>query len=184
MLLTAIFSTILSVVCGGLYTFFRTSVWLSLTITFATTAYHFIMRLTIGHIINAVFHNNIDYTKQWFKPYRFEKKLYASLKVHKWKDKLPTYSPDFFKLSKNNLELIAGSMCQAEIVHEIIAVLSFLPIIASRWFGSTLVFTFTSIAAALFDLLFVILQRYNRPRIIAILKRNKTKIKITQDKNK
>ena len=61
-------------------------------------------------------------------------------------------------------------MCQAEIVHEIIIVLSFVPIIFSIWFGELLVFIITSVISALIDSIFVMLQRYNRSRIIKLIK--------------
>ena len=50
-----------------------------------------------------------------------------------------------------------------------IIVFSFFPIIVSVWFGAIEVFISTSMVAALIDLIFVILQRYNRPRVIKIL---------------
>ena len=62
-------------------------------------------------------------------------------------------------------------MCQSEIVHELIFVLSFVPIIEIVWFGTPLVFIITSILAALYDLLFVIMQRYNRNRILRLKSR-------------
>lgn len=56
-------------------------------------------------------------------------------------------------------------------MHEIIIPLSFVPVIAARWFGVLPVFLITSVLAAGMDLLFVILQRYNRPRVEAIMAR-------------
>lgn len=62
-------------------------------------------------------------------------------------------------------------MCQAELVHETIVVLSFVPIIPSVLvFGDLPVFIITSLAAAIIDVTFVIIQRYNRPRIIRHIK--------------
>jgi hypothetical protein len=66
---------------------------------------------------------------------------------------------------------IAQAMCQAEIVHEIIIPLSFIPLAVIPRFGSAAVFIITSILAACFDLLFVIIQRFNRPRILKISRR-------------
>lgn len=59
-------------------------------------------------------------------------------------------------------------MCQSELVHETNIILSFIPVSASKWFGSFYVFLITSVCGAIFDLLFVIMQRYNRARIIKI----------------
>ena len=61
---------------------------------------------------------------------------------------------------------IAQAMCQAELVHETIVILSFLPILAGIRFGAYPVFIITSVLAAAFDMMFVIMQRYNGPRIV------------------
>ena len=52
-------------------------------------------------------------------------------------------------------------------------VLSFVPVAFSVWFGSLGVFLITSFAAFLFDSVFVILQRYNRPRLMRLAGRGK-----------
>ena len=61
-------------------------------------------------------------------------------------------------------------MCQAELVHETIVVLSFLPILAGIWFGDFPVFIITSLVAAMVDMSFVIMQRYNRQRIMKVMR--------------
>jgi hypothetical protein len=48
-------------------------------------------------------------------------------------------------------------------------VLSFVPILAAIPFGELAVFVITSIVAAAFDLLFVMLQRFNRTRIVRLI---------------
>ena len=60
--------------------------------------------------------------------------------------------------------------CQAELGHETIVVLSFVPIVAGHWLGGYLAFIITSILAAMFDMMFVIMQRYNRQRILKLIK--------------
>ena len=88
-----------------------------------------------------------------------------------WKRKMPTYDPELFNPRKHSWDKIAQAMCQSELVHETIVMLSFLPIFASIWFGSAWVFIITSMLGAFIDMIFVIMQRYNRPRIIEIIKR-------------
>lgn len=87
-----------------------------------------------------------------------------------WKNKLPSYQPEYFDPQKHSWDEIAQAMCQAELVHEVIVVLSFVPIAFSVWFGALPVFVITSVAAAAFDLMFVIIQRYNRPRVMRLIK--------------
>ncbi len=148
---------------------------LAITITAGTFFYHFVMRLIVGTIIDIIMQNKADYNKKWFFVGEKEKRLYNFLNVKKWKIKNLSYQPDLFDKSKHTWEEIAQAMCQAEIVHEIIILLSFLPLIASFFFGDFFVFLITSVLSAAFDLSFVILQRYNRPRILRIInKKQKT----------
>ena len=56
-------------------------------------------------------------------------------------------------------------------MHEVIAILSFLPIAAGAVFGAYPVFIITSVLSALFDMMFVVMQRYNRRRVIRLVKR-------------
>lgn len=158
-----------TIILSGVYEEWQTGWALALTITFATITYHFVMRLLVGWAVDGTMHNQADYTKGWFQMNPFEEKLYKRLKVKKWKDKMPTYDKDIFSLEKHSFDEIAQAMCQSEIVHEIIVVLSFLPILASIWFGAFPVFLITSIAAAGIDLCYVMIQRYNRPRIIRLI---------------
>ena len=69
------------------------------------------------------------------------------------------------------MEEIVGATCQAEIVHEIIMVLSLLPITLISVLGGAVALIATSVLAMLFDCLFVILQRYNRLRLVKIMNR-------------
>lgn len=144
---------------------------ISLAITFGTIAYHFCMRLLVGGVFNLLLHNKVNYNHKWFQVSEAEAGVYKFLRVHNWKASLPTYDKTLFDPRLHPWHEIAQAMCQAELVHETIAVLSFLPIIASIWFGDFPVFLFTSALSACYDLLFVLLQRFNRPRVLKIIKR-------------
>lgn len=146
-------------------------IFLTLVITFGTCTYHFVMRLFVGFTVNVVLNNKVDYHKRWYRVSEREKKIYEKLRVKKWKDKMPTYRPDWFDPRKHSWEEIVQTMCQSEIGHEIISILSFVPILSGRWFGDYPVFIITSILSAMFDLSFVVIQRYNRQRIVRMMKR-------------
>ena len=62
-------------------------------------------------------------------------------------------------------------MCHAELVHEVIVALSFTALLPAIPFGEFPVFLITAVLAAAFDSMFVMVQRYNRPRIVMILGR-------------
>ncbi len=142
-----------------------------LYITFLTFSYHFVMRLVVGFGIDKFHKGDFDYNSKWFQPKKFEKKLYKILKVKKWKSHIPTWSPENFETKRHTLPEIVAAMCNAEVVHEIIIVLSFAPILFSLEYGVPAVFIITSILSATIDMIFVIVQRYNRPRIVKIINR-------------
>lgn len=171
MKITAILSLLLTLICTMLHIKTANDILLTLAITFGTIAYHFCMRLLVGEIINALLHNKVDYNKKWFKVGKTEQVIYNKLKVKNWKSKMPTYDKSLFDANKHSLNEIAQAMCQSEIVHETIVVFSFLPIVLAIWFGSLPVFIITSVLSAGFDLMFVVMQRYNRPRIIKLITR-------------
>ena len=144
----------------------------ALYITFMTFSYHFIMRLIVGTITHPIFGKFYNYNSWWFSQKPFEQKIYKFLKVKNWKDNVPSWEQGAFSLKNDSLHNIAIGMCNAELVHEIIAILSFVPILFSIKYGVPAVFIFTSILAGTFDMIFVIIQRYNRPRIIKLMRKN------------
>ena len=163
-------ATILSII---LFCRFNKSIYLTLAVTFGTISYHLGIRLLVGLFYNTIMKNHADYTKKWYQIHSWENKLYQLLKVKTWKDRMPSYNPEIFSNKKHTWDEIAQSMCQSELVHETNIILSFVPLIASIYFGSFCVFLITSVCGAVFDLLFVIMQRYNRPRIVKIALRQK-----------
>jgi len=133
------------------------------------------MRLLVGLIFDRCMHNRADYSKRWYRQRRFEPGLYEKLRVRSWKGRMPTYESGLFDPRKRSWDEIAQAMCQAELVHETIAVLSFLRLVATRWFGSFAVFLVTSVLSALLDLMFVAMQRYNRPLVVRLAERESGK---------
>ena len=157
--------------CGIAYYFIKNSVLFTIAITLCTCFYHFAMRLIVGLCIDAIFRNKMNYNKWWFRERKFEARLYKILHVKKWKKHLPTFNPEYFDINKHSIEEIIQATCQSEVVHEIIMVLSFVPVIFTIWFGSLVAFLITSFIAFCFDSIFVIMQRFNRPRLRRLLKR-------------
>ncbi|MBQ7907420.1 MAG: hypothetical protein IJ309_05540 [Clostridia bacterium] len=153
------------------YYFSPSKILLSVLISVGVTAYHFVMRLVVGGVINLIFHNKIDYNLWWFRERKFEKRLYSFLKVRCWGKHIPTYSPDTFDKEKHTWQEITMATAQAEIVHEVIIIFSLLSMLFMIPFGEPLVFILTAIGASLFDLIFVIMQRYNRPKLVRYLKK-------------
>lgn len=164
-------SIFLTIVCFVLYRNMKNEQSLGLLITFGTISYHFVMRLLTGWMIDRLLNNRVDYHKKWFQVSDIEQKVYKKLKVKKWKGKMGAYDPDCFDNKLHTWDEIAQAMCQAELVHEVIIVLSFVPVLAAIPFGALPVFVITSVLAACFDGMFVMMQRYNRPRIMKLMER-------------
>jgi hypothetical protein len=129
------------------------------------------MRLFIGSVVNLIMKNKADHNSIWFREKRFENKLYKLIRVRKWKKYLPTYSPVTFDTTQKTVKEIVGATCQAEIVHEIIMVLSLMPTALIPLLGGAAAIIITSFLSMLIDLTFVILQRYNRPKLIRVMER-------------
>lgn len=168
-----IFSFIMTIITSILFYFFHKDIYLTLAITFGTICFHLAVRLLIGFLYNIGMKNHADYTKKWYRLRPWENKLYKFLNVKSWKSKMPTYNPLNFSNKEHTWDEIAQVMCQSELVHETNIAVSFIPVIASKWFGAFYVFLITSVCGAVFDLLFVIIQRYNRARVIKIALRKR-----------
>ncbi len=167
----AAFSLAATVILAISYKVTSSGILLPLAITSGTIAYHFVMRLMVGLAFHATMRNKADYRKRWYQVSKWEMAVYEKLKVKQWKRRMPTYDPALFDPRLHTWEEIVQAMCQAELVHETIAVLSFLPILAGIWFGEYPVFIVTSVLSAACDMVFVIMQRYNRQRVTKLLNR-------------
>ena len=177
---------ITSIVCFYLYygEIYKESGILIFGIVAFTIMYHFWVRIIMGNV-SKLFKEHINYKQWWFKERKFEKKLYKFLRVKKWKGKALTYNPEQFDLKQNSLEQILNTMTKSEVDHWINEAISISTMFFGLIWGETWIFVLTAIAAMLFDGQFIVIQRYNRPRIIKILERQE-KIKTLKEniKNK
>lgn len=146
---------------------------LTAAISFGTTGYHFLMRLLVGGAVRAIFRDRFLWERKWFRPRKWEAGFYRFLRVCRWKDKMPTYRPEEFAVSGNSLEAVTQAGCIAELGHEMILLFSFAPLLTIPAFGAAGVFWSTSLLAALVDSVFVIMQRYNRPRFLRVLEKER-----------
>lgn len=167
----AAFSLAATVILAISYKVTSSGILLPIAITSGTIAYHFVMRLMVGLAFHATMRNKADYRKRWYQVSKREMAVYEKLKVKQWKRRMPTYDPALFDPRLHTWEEIVQAMCQAELVHETIAVLSFLPILAGIWLGEYPVFIVTSVLSSACDIVFVIMQRYNRQRVTKLLNR-------------
>ena len=178
----ACIATVIAIFWIAVYMYTENRIVLTLAITFGTTSYHFIMRLLVGFCTDRLLNNHVDYRRTWFHVSTAEQQLYHMIKVKNWKGKFPTYDPACFDSRLRTWDEIAQATCQAELVHEVIILLSFIPILASIPFGARSAFVITSVLAACYDAMFVIMQRYNRPRIVRLIEKQQAMAKSSHSK--
>ncbi len=148
---------------------------LTLAVLSATLAYHIFMRSWVGNGCYRVMHNHADYRKRWFCVSPGEERLYRRLRVNRWKNKLPTNDPTTFDPKRRSWDEIAQTTCQSEVVHELNLVLSAVPILAAVRLRLCWAVALISLAAGAADGVFVIIQRYNRARIVRLVDRQRRK---------
>lgn len=147
------------------------SVFLTLGITSMTICYHFAVRLVIGNIIGGITLSQFNPNSFRYRERKFERNLYKTLRVRKWKKFAPTYDERAFSVKDNTFDELARATCRAEATHWLCAAASLATICLTVWFGSLVVFLITAVLGALVDILFIIIQRYNRPRLVRLAER-------------
>lgn len=124
--------------------------------------------------------------KAWFRfdrwpfhPFRFERdgQLYVAMGVRRWKDKCLDMSAIFPRLmaskklpheiSGEKLELMVQETCIAEWIHMLLALLGFGCIFIWKNVGGWAI----ALLYALGNLPYVIIQRYNRPKLVRLMKK-------------
>ena len=170
-------TVIISIVCFSLYYggYNSSEIILWIGIVAFTIMYHFWVRIIMGNV-SKLFRKHINYKHWWFKERKFEKSLYKVLKVKEWKGKALTYNPEQFSLKENSLEKIANTMAKSEVDHWINEAISLSTLLFAIPWGTFWAFAISALVAMIFDSQFIIIQRYNRPRIIKILERESKKV--------
>ncbi len=133
------------------------------------------LQLVLTHlaapVIFLTFKMKFNYKNAWFRERSFENKLYETIKIRKLKSKMPIYAPSMYKISRDSAEKTIMYTCHAEVVHELSALLGALCILMFLLGINVAVLTIVSIVAVAVHLFFAMIQRYNRPRLIRILRR-------------
>lgn len=163
-------TAITSAVCFGIY-YLGTSqsgavLWAGI-VSFMIM-YHLWVRIIMGNVSKLL---KINQNCWWFREKPFEKRLYKLLRVKKWKGKALTYNPEAFSLEKHTLDEIAQVMTKSELDHWINEIISLASILFSLIWGQFWIFAITALLAMIFDAQFIIIQRFNRPRISRILEK-------------
>ncbi len=137
-------------------------------IFFVSVDLHFLIMFISAPIVSLLFRKRFNYNCLWFKQGRFETKLYRTLRVKRWKTLLPTYHTIDYSTKHYNFETVIQNMCHAEVVHEVITLTSYLAVLFGLIVSNYgLLILFSAIFSTL-HMPFIIVQRYNRPRILKI----------------
>lgn len=168
------FTAAVAAVCFFLYygNFIQQSVILWTGVTAFTIMYHLWMRIIMGNVSKLC---KVRYNQWWFREKPFEKKLYNFLRVRKWKGKALTYNPELYNVKERTLRQIADTTAKSELDHLINILISLSTLLFALLWGELWIFLITAVLAILFDLQFVLIQRYNRPRLARMVDRERRK---------
>ena len=139
-----------------------------------TIMYHFWVRIILGNV-SKLFKKKINYKQKWFQELKFEKSLYKLLHVKEWNDKAFTYNPRDFSLKDRSLEDILNTTAKSEVDHWINEAISVSTMFFGLIWGKPWLFIISAICAMIFDSQFIIIQRYNRPRLAKVVQRENRK---------
>ncbi len=163
---------VVSIVCFWMYygehTESNGTLWIG--VTAFTILYHFWLRIIMGNV-SKLFSKYINYNQWWFKEKNFEKKLYEILNVKNWKRKVLTYNPELYDLKNNSLEEVVNTTVKSELDHWINEIISLSTLLFAIPWGEFWIFFITAVIAMIFDSQFIVVQRYNRPRVLKLLNR-------------
>ncbi len=128
-------------------------------------AFQLITRLLVGSICEGVFENGINSSAEWFRTSSFEERFYGTMGIKYLKKNLPKFERTDFSLARKSVQDIIDAGCEIETEHEINIGVSLLGLLLALLFGNVWIFAVTAGAAVVYDLLFIAVQRYNRPRL-------------------
>ncbi len=148
--------------------------YFALFVTFFMFAYHIDIRWVIG-LTTSIFGKGINIDRKIFAVHIGEYRCLERLGIKKWKSQAITLFPDSFvvqgRLNEDGIKTVLRNNIDAEITHWICFFASFLGIL----FGWLLspeelwIYIITSLLSSLlFDLPFILIQRYNRYRLSRI----------------
>ena len=169
---TMVLTALIAALCFVLYYsgLFASGVVLWTGIVAFMILYHFGLRIFMGKL--TVF---FPISPQWllFRPLAFERKLYRLLRVKQWKGHVLTFEPENFDLQTRTLEQVAHTMCKSELDHWINELISLTSLLFSLLWGQFPIFLVTALAAMIFDAQFIVVQRYNRPKVLRLAERRR-----------
>ena len=139
-----------------------------------------ILSFVLGRLVPKTW---FDYTRFPYRTFAFERngKLYEALRVSRWQSRVPDMSRLFKKLmpekkltqqTVQELPLMIEETCVAELTHGLLCIAGLF--LLKIWPGTGGVFL-TVIYIVFGNLPFLLIQRYNRPRLVRLYERKRVK---------
>ena len=157
----------------SLYLIFEKKIFFHIFVIFLMLLYHLLVRVITPRVLMLIHRGKFNSDNLWFRSKKFEKPLYKFFRVKKWKDKLLTIEPESFSPRTNTLEGAIEMMCIAEILHIQLLFWSLIFILFGFVFGYFWIFILVGLLSACWEIRFVMAQRFNRPRIKALMLKRK-----------
>ncbi len=156
--------------------YFKNSVVLYTGVTAFVIVYQLGLRLEFG-VLTSKIKDKLKSNSFLFRERGFEKRLYKFLKVKKWKGKALTYDPDAFNINKHSKEDVLKIMLKSELDHWINELISLSTLLFAFIWGALPALLVACILAMLFDVQFIFIQRYNRPRLERLIEKEEMRKK-------
>lgn len=168
------FLLLIEILSGLLYLKLHNRICFHIFAVFLILLYHFLVRAITPRILELI-HKDKKFNSDnlWFRQKAIEKRIYKILQVKKWKDSLPTIKSEEFSLRTNSFDGVIEIMCIAEVLHIQIFFWSLLFILFGFVFGYFWIFIIVGIFSACWETRFIMAQRYNRPRVKALMLKRK-----------
>ncbi len=170
-------SLIFTILFAALFRLHDEKIWLMLEYICGLILYHFFMRFFLGSFLSIAVKGPLDYSGKWFREKAFEKQLYRKIGVKKWKARMPTFDAALFSVKNSSPEILIQQVCHAEVVHVTTFFFCYLSVLLSLFAEDRAMFLVISITIAilssLLELLLIIVQRYNRPRLIRLMEKHR-----------
>lgn len=162
----SIASMVLMFIFFGTFISTKLETMLILGISALVICYNFTVRLVVIALCNVYCTpESINPDEHRFQPKRFERGLYKAIRIRRWKKLFPNYDPNRLSIRTHSVDELIFEGCKAELIHRYGAVLGFLSLLFAIFLGSISIFIVTAVIGAVYDLSFIAVQRFNRPRL-------------------
>lgn len=131
--------------------------------------YHLVVRIAVTTLFNAFCTPEIvNPNEHRFQQKDFEKGLYRKIGVRLWKNSFSSFDPNNFSLRFYSIDELIFEGCKAEMVHKVCFFVGLLSLIFTVWFGAFTIYLAAAVFGAIYDLAIIVVQRFNRPRLMRI----------------